>query len=183
MRNKPYNKYKYVQASKFTYSFLGHTDYKSPDDRRELEADLKKEHFLAKDGRILRKPGIEPVTPLQRNRYQGHVYVLTSGWTYSGGAEFSSLMREHTNAVFVGEEAGGGYYGNTSGYSIELNLPVTGIMIDIPILKFVLDVTNKAPLGRGVIPDHEIQPNIKEFLEGRDAVMEFSRQLTEGKKK
>lgn len=99
LTNKLYNKYRYVEASGFTYSFLEYTDYSKPEDREDLESDLREEHFLADDGRILRKPDINPVAPLKPNPYNGMVYVLTSGWTYSGGAEFASLMREHTKAI------------------------------------------------------------------------------------
>lgn len=179
LTDKEYRKYKYVQASAFSYSFYKYTDCSGRKDRKELEADLRKEHERSEDGRILRKPGIEQPEPVQVDPYQGNVYVLTSGWTYSGGAEFSALMRSHTNAVFIGEETGGGYYGNTSGYSLELTLPNTGLQIDIPLLKFVLDVREIIPTGRGVLPDHEILPSIQQFLEGTDATMQWTKALIE----
>lgn len=181
LTDKPYTKYKYVQASGFTYSFLEYTYYSQPEGREDLEADLREEHYLAEDGRILRKPDVEPVAPLQPNPYKGNIYILTSGWTYSGGAEFASLMREHTDAVFIGEEVGGGYYGNTSGYSIELTLPNTGIKTELPLLKFVLDVSPKVPPGRGVLPDYEVQADIEQFLNGYDAEMEYARILIKDK--
>ncbi|MUV05418.1 hypothetical protein GN157_17020 [Flavobacterium rakeshii] len=177
LTNKPYNKYKYVQASAFSYSFYQYTDYNLEDDYKELEADLKEEHYKAEDGRILRKPGIQAIEPLKKNAFHGNIFILTSGWTYSGGAEFSSLMREHTNAIFIGEETGGCFYGNTSGYIFELTLPNTKTLIDIPILKFVLDVNKNIPQGRGVLPDYEVEPTIKEFLEGKDIPMEFTKKL------
>ncbi len=177
LTDKPYTKYKYVEASAFSYSFYKYSDYSSPEDIKELETDLQKEHYLAEDGRILRKQGIQQPEPLQKQPYKGNIYILTSGWTYSGGAEFSSLMKEHTDAVFIGEEVGGGYIGNTSGYSIILTLPNTGISVDIPILKFVLDVSPKVPFGRGVLPDYEISPTIDDFLKGKDTQMEFALNL------
>lgn len=177
LTNKPYNKYKYVEASALSYSFYQYTDYSTEEDYKDLEKDLKEEHYKAADGRFLRKPGVNATEPLQKNAFNGKVFILTSGWTYSGGAEFSSLMREHTNAVFIGEETGGCFYGNTSGYILELTLPNTKTTVDIPILKFVLDVKNNIPKGRGILPDYEVQPNIKEFLEGRDIQMEFTKIL------
>jgi hypothetical protein len=175
LTDKEYRKYKYVQASAFSYSFYKYTDCSRRADRKELEADLREEHEKSEDGRILRRPGIEQPEPVQADPFKGNVYVLTSGWTYSGGAEFSALMRSHTAAVFIGEETGGGYYGNTSGYSLELTLPNTGLQIDIPLLKFVLDVREIIPAGRGVLPDHEIGPSIQQFLEGTDAAMEWTK--------
>ena len=132
LNDRPYTKYKYVEASAFSYTFYRYTDYRDPRDYLELEADLRREHYRAADGRIIRKPGIEPPAVPRGDAFKGRVYILAGGWTYSGGAEFCSLMKEHTPAIFVGEEVGGGFYGNTSGYSLELTLPHTGIQIDVP---------------------------------------------------
>lgn len=177
LTNKPYRKYKYVEVSALSYSFYQYTDYSEEADYKELEADLAKEHQKGSGGRFLRRPGIEQQAPLQPSPFLGNVYVLTSGWTYSGGAEFCSLMKAHTKAVFIGEEVGGGFYGNTSGYGFELTLPNTGLVIDIPVLKFVLDVSSDIPKGRGVLPDYNISPIIQEFLKGKDAEMEFAEKL------
>lgn len=177
LTDKPYNKYKYVQASALHYSFYQYTDYKDKTDYMELENDLNKEHYKTPDGRILRKTGIETPEPLQKNPFKGKVYVLTSGWTYSGGAEFCSLMKEHTNAIFIGEEVGGGFYGNTSGYSFTLTLPNTKTEIEIPLLKFVLDVKKNIPKGRGVIPDYEVQPTMEQFMNGKDIEMELAKKM------
>lgn len=178
LTDKPYNKYKNVEISAFNYSFYEHTNINTKIDIEEFEKDIKKEHFLAEDGRILRKDGIEEVEPLKSNPYKGKVYVLTSGWTYSGGAEFSSLMRQHTNAIFIGEETGGGFYGNTSGYGLELTLPNTKISVNIPMLKFSLDV-DKGTFGRGVIPDHKIQNTFADYETGNDAILKLAKKLME----
>lgn len=176
--DKPYNKYKHVELSKFSFSFLNHTDYSSPEDRKELEDELKAENEKSNKGKIYRKTGIYVPEPLKSNPFKGQVYVLTSGWTYSGGAEFSTLMKEHTKAIFIGEETGGGYYGNTSGTSLELTLPNTKLVVDIPILKFVLDV-KKGKFGRGTIPDFEIQPTFDQYIKGYDTELEYAKKLIE----
>lgn len=176
LTSKPYTKYKYVAVSGLTFSFLKYTDYADPKERAALERDLQREHYKAADGRYLRRPGIDRPAALKPHPFSGDVYVLISGWTYSGGAEFASLMREHTNAIFIGEETGGGFYGNTSGYHITLTLPHTGLSIEIPILKFALDV-RKGPFGRGVIPDYPLQPSFDEFINGYDAELEYAKRL------
>ncbi|NKB16041.1 MAG: GatB/YqeY domain-containing protein [Sphingomonadales bacterium] len=90
LTEKPYNKYKYVQASALSYSFYRYTDYSAEVDYKQLEADLQNEHERADDGRILRRPGIETPEPIQQAPFRGALYVLVSGWTYSGGAELAS---------------------------------------------------------------------------------------------
>ncbi|SDF45495.1 Peptidase family S41 [Mucilaginibacter pineti] len=171
-----YIKYKYVQASAFSYSFYANSDYKN--DWYKLEKMLKREHYLDKDGRILRKPGIEEHEKPQTDPFSGDLYILTSGLTYSGGSEFAALAKNYTNAIFIGEEAGGGYYGNTSGNRIVLKLPYSKLQIGIPLLKFVLDTPNDSiPFGHGVIPDYQVQGNITEYLKGDDAQMDLAKHL------
>nr|MBP7555919.1 hypothetical protein [Chitinophagaceae bacterium] len=58
----------------------------------------------------------------------------------------------------------------------ELTLPATGLKIDIPIIRFVLD-TKKGRFGRGLIPDYEVQPAFNEFIKGYDAELEFAKKL------
>ena len=176
LMNKSYNKYKYVEASIF--NFQNYINYTYEDDWIKTEKDLKSEHKINSEGRFLRKKDIEKQEPIKETTFSGNVYILTSSSTYSGAAEFSSLMREHTNAIFIGEEVGGGYFGNTSGYGLDLILPNTEIKIHIPILQFVLDV-EKGIFGRGVIPDFKITQTIKEHLSGIDAEMKFAKNKIE----
>ena len=176
LTNLPYNKYKHVELSNFSFSFLDFTDYSSTEDKQDLENELKKENEKSQNGKIYRKTGLYTPEPLKSNPFKGKIYVLTSGWTYSGGAEFSTLIKEHTKAIFIGEETGGGYYGNTSGTLLELTLPNTKLKIDIPILKFVLEV-RKGKFGRGTMPDFEVQPSFEEFINGYDTELEYAKKL------
>ncbi|WP_162902973.1 S41 family peptidase [Taibaiella koreensis] len=179
--SKDYTKYRYVQASSFSYSFYNNSDYKF--DWQKLEKMLKGEHYLDKDGSILRKPGIEEHEKPQTNPYTGDLYILTSGLTYSGGAEFATLAKNYTKAIFIGEETGGGYYGNTSGNRIVLKLPNSQLRIGIPLLKFVLNTPDESvPFGHGVIPDYPLQPTIAQYLRGDDAEMGFAKDLISKKK-
>jgi C-terminal processing protease CtpA/Prc len=176
LTNKPYNKYKEVELSNFEFSFIQYTDYSSKTDTKELYNELRKENRQLENGKIIRKPNLYIPEPPKENPFSGKVYILTSGWTYSGGAEFCSLMKEHTNALFIGQEVGGGFYGNTSGTVLELTLPVTKIKIDIPILKFNLDVS-KGIFGRGVIPDYTTVTTFEEYINGTDKEIEKALEL------
>lgn len=176
LTDQPYTKYRYVQAADTNFSFLTYTDYAAEADQRELRLELTEENEWATDGKLYRKSGLYAPAAPRRDAFKGTVYVLIGGWTYSGGAEFATLMREHTSAVFIGEEGGGGYSGNTSGTILELTLPATGLKIDIPIIRFFLD-TKKDRFGRGLIPDYEVLPAFSEFIKGYDAELEFAKKL------
>lgn len=177
LTDQPYIKYDSVELSRFEFSFINHTDYAADSDRIALYKELREENELTGHGKILRKKGIYTPTPPRAHPFKGFLYILTSGWTYSGGAEFCSLVREHTNAVFVGQETGGGYYGNTSGTMLELTLPVTKLSISIPILKFNLAVHKGIP-GHGVIPDFEVKPSFESFSKGIDQELDKALSVT-----
>jgi len=172
MTDHDYKKFNYVETSAFSYSFYRYTDYKG--DWMQLDSILRHEHYLEKDGRILRKEGIEVHPQPQSNPFTGNVYVLTSGLTYSAAATLTSLLKNHTKAVFIGEEAGGGYYGNTSGIRIILKMPNSKLEVGIPLLKFVFNIKDESvPFGHGIYPDYYLQPTIKEFLNNADVEMNF----------
>lgn len=106
------------------------------------------------------------------NKYSGKVYVIISPTTYSGGSEFSNMVRANNLATFVGEETGGGFYGNTSGYSSKLELPHSNLKVYIPTLKFDMNVS-RTPFGRGVIPDFKVIPSIAEYLSNENVPLKF----------
>lgn len=129
------------------------------------------------DGSLERKEGIGYGLMAYKQepdyKFSGKVYVMISPVTYSGGSEFSNMMYTHDLATFVGQETGGGYWGNTSGYSQRLVLPNSKIEIDIPALQFVMNVAPKLPMGSGVIPHYEVIPTIEQYMNGENATLKY----------
>jgi hypothetical protein len=82
-------------------------------------------------------------------------------------------MYSNDLATFVGQETGGGYFGNTSGYGRELILPNSKIRIKIPALQFIMNVAPKLPFGRGVIPHYEVIPTIEQYLNQENASLKY----------
>lgn len=138
------------------------------------------------DGSLERKEGIgrglmafkkEPA-----DQFSGKIYVIISPITYSGGSEFSNMVYTNDLATFIGEETGGGYLGNTSGYSKKLELPNSKIVIYIPALQFVMNVEPKLPLGSGVIPHYEVIPTFEEYINGVNAPLKYILEQLENEK-
>ncbi len=174
LTDKKYSKYKYVQASALTFSFLKHTQYNNAEKKKSFEKDMQDEFYLEKDGRYLRKATFMEVTPPQKHSFKGNIYVLISGKTYSGGAEFAGLVKDKTKAIFIGEETAGGFYGQTSGFGLTLTLPNTKMRIRIPLLKFATNFSSAdIPFGRGVIPNYKLQPTYEQYVNGIDSEMNF----------
>jgi hypothetical protein len=178
--SKEYIKYKYVEIPSFTYSFLQYSDYKNKP--KELNDDLKEDFYQSNDGRFLNMKGHYEGDSAKANSFKGNIYILISGLTFSGGSEFAALAKNYTNAKFIGEETGGGYYGNTSGTFIRYTLPNTQLTGRIPLCKFVpQEKENTIPFGHGIIPDYYVQPSIDDFLDGHDTEMEFVKKMIEQK--
>jgi hypothetical protein len=174
--DRDYIKYNYVEIPSYNYSFLQHTNYK--DRHMVLKKELSEDFFLNNDGRYLNKPdhyqGLHP----NKLHFDGKLYVLIGGLTFSGGSEFAALAKNHTKAIFIGEETGGGYYGNTSGMFINFTLPHTKLTGRIPLLKFTLQVShNTNPYGHGLMPDYFIQPTISQYLSRQDVEIEYAKML------
>ncbi|MEP5612173.1 MAG: S41 family peptidase, partial [Cyclobacteriaceae bacterium] len=51
----------------------------------------------------------------KEDNFQGTLYLLTDGWTFSTAADVVSVLDNTNSAYIVGEETGGGRFGNTSG--------------------------------------------------------------------
>lgn len=180
--DKEYPKYKYAEIPSFTYSFLDYTEYRDKNSRDEFEKELRGEFYRSNDGRYLDIAGKYKSDTPQVNHFKGDVYILISGLSFSGGSEFAALAKNYTKAHFIGEETGGGYYGNTSGYFIHYTLPTSKLMGRIPLIKFVVkEKQNGTPFGHGVMPDYEVQPKIEEYLIGYDTEMEFVKKFIKNK--
>ena len=115
-------------------------------------------------------------------KFSGKAYVIISPVTYSGSSEFSNMMYTQDLATFVGQETGGGYLGNTSGYGKELVLPNSKIKVSIPSFQFVMNVRPILPFGRGVIPQYEVIPTFEEYLNGENAPLKYILEQLENEK-
>ena len=168
-----------VQDSFRTYDRIVVTRRRFPSlqlsDRRDLVY-IEDDATAAADGTLLvtrpyaRTLAIQsPLTP----HFAGDVYVLLDGASFSTTADTLTSLDQLNRAVFVGTEAGGNYYGNTSGTTAELTLPHTKVRVWIPLERFYNHVTDSdRPKNRGLIPDHVIEPTIDDLLAGRDPVLE-----------
>lgn len=117
-----------------------------------------------------------------KNTFKGNIYIIISPITYSGGSEFSNMMYSQGLATFIGQETGGGYLGNTSGYGRNLTLPNSKIKIEIPSLQFVMNVEPKLPFGSGVKPHYQVIPTINQYVNNENVCLEYALKLINEKK-
>ena len=138
------------------------------------------EHYASQSDRVKSEngfhywpdhPGLKKWSP-NENRFEGNVYVLINGMSFSTTADVASVLFDNKWATFIGQETGGGAYGNTSGHSTSIRLPHSKIVVDLPYWMYFTALKNKYPKGRGVIPNYIITPSIKEFINNVDVEME-----------
>jgi len=115
-------------------------------------------------------------SPNKEDVYQNNLYILISGVTFSGGAEFASMLKMTNRGVFIREETGGAYEGNVSGYAETIKLPNTKIKVDIPTVHFQIDVSPKI-IGKGIIPDYEVPQTWEDYLNSKNSKLEFAKNL------
>ncbi|MEO5643693.1 MAG: S41 family peptidase [Bacteroidia bacterium] len=109
--------------------------------------------------------------------YSGKLFILIDGNCFSTTSECLSMLHSYTSAVFIGEESGGGYYGNCSGSVAQLTLPNSLLQIGIPLMKYSMAVKEYKYKDRGVIPDYNILPTIKDKILCHDPELEFAKKL------
>jgi C-terminal processing protease CtpA/Prc len=104
------------------------------------------------------------------NHFDGPLFVLMDGRSLSTTCEFLSNLEPRRKATYVGEEAGGAYGGNTSGFTATVRLPNSGLRLFVPQMTYYMAAHGR-PLRRGMLPDVAVQPTIDDLLAGRDPAM------------
>lgn len=107
----------------------------------------------------------------QDDVFEEGLYVLTDGGSFSTCADVATVLHHHKRGVFLGEETGGGYDGNTSGNSKAITLPNSGIRISLPMWMYTTANIGHQYPGRGVIPDHRIIPDWSQYAQKEDVVL------------
>ncbi len=113
----------------------------------------------------------------QPDAFGGDVYVLINGNSFSVTTEFASVAHHHQRATFIGQETGGGYYGDNSGAFAVVRLPHSNLELGVPLLAYYSAVEGYPWPDRGILPDHAVVPTIDEVLTGQDRAMQLALDL------
>ncbi|HLF47104.1 MAG TPA: S41 family peptidase [Chitinophagaceae bacterium] len=105
--------------------------------------------------------------PKKKNHFDGQVYIITGGNSFSATTLFAQTVKNQDNVILVGEETGGGAYGNNAWLIPDVTLPVTGVRFRLPLFRLVLD-KNIPKDGRGVQPEIESKPTVDAIRRGID---------------
>lgn len=110
--------------------------------------------------------------PHNDNYFNGKIYVLINGGSFSAACIISSKLKENPEITFVGEETGGTFNGTVAGRTSTYELPNSKLRTRLWIMDIA--ATNKTnEKGRGIFPDKEIIPTIHEIVNDKDPELEW----------
>ncbi|MEQ8304916.1 MAG: S41 family peptidase [Cyclobacteriaceae bacterium] len=115
----------------------------------------------------------EPLMIPNKKMFEGKVYVLIGGKTFSAGSSFA-LFCKNQGITLVGEETGGSYYTQTGGYPIIYTLPnskIKALISFVKISRYTKDETVKK--GSGIVPDIEISLTVKDLIDRKDSQLNY----------
>lgn len=119
--------------------------------------------------------------PHNADYFDGKIYVLINGGSFSAACIISSKLKENTDITFVGEETGGAFNGTVAGRTSSYELPNSKLRTRLWIMDIA--ATNKTvEEGRGIFPDKEIIPSVDDLLSGADPEIEWIKLNIESKK-
>ncbi|MEO5782306.1 MAG: S41 family peptidase [Ginsengibacter sp.] len=114
--------------------------------------------------------------PKGNDHYSGDVYVLTNGLTFSASSLFCNAIKGEKNVTLVGENTGGGWYGNSGIMIPDITLPNTKLRVRLPMFKLV-QYQHIPTKGTGVVPDIFVGPTVESMRKDIDRKMEFVKEM------
>jgi hypothetical protein len=106
-------------------------------------------------------------SPMKKHHYNGQVFILIGGNSFSATTLFAGDLKGQKNVTLVGEETGGGFYGNTAWIIPDVTLPNTGLRFRLPRFRMVID-KERVKNGRGIMPDVWALPTAEAIRDGID---------------
>ena len=167
----------YFCDSSYTYEYRTLQGKKKPDYHYQRPFDSQRisifcTRIITLNGKMTTVKETVPHDPL----FKGNLYILTDGWTFSAAANLTSILKQYSGAITVGEETGGSYYRCSSGNLI-LKLPNSNLHIKINPMKYVNSVPLTDNKG-GVPPTYEVKPS-DHWDDTEDLQLEFVYKLIE----
>ena len=115
--------------------------------------------------------------PKVKNHFSGHAYVLINGPTFSASCLFLNAVKGQKNISIVGEESGGGWYGNNGIFIPEVKLPSTHIRVNMPLFRVVQYQHEAQNKGKGIWPDIYIPTSYDALKKGYDMKMKVVKEM------
>ena len=185
LAEKPFyeNKSAYINFVKIPLAAYYNYDSTDPENqelgRLQFEKELSEEFTTEKEGKYYQNENKNPVWMPDSNAFKGNMYVLINPNVASAASNFAALVKGNTNAVFIGEETTGGYYGHNGHTPMEYVLPNSKIVTRFSIVNLnqYVPARKDQPVGHGVLPDYEVMQSFEDFMSNTDTQLNFALRL------
>lgn len=151
--------------------------YQKPFANIAVRKEVKKNLSLGSDGKYYynKFKTIEP----NPNAFKGKIYLLVGPNTASAASMFAAMVAGNTDAIVIGDETQGGYYGHNGIFPVSYVLPKSKIEFDFSMVNIDQNVRqkDKQPKGSGIIPEFIVTQAFDDFLKNEDTVMKFVEKL------
>jgi hypothetical protein len=175
LTDKPFRYFDHINVKTIAPSFKEHSDWRS-----ERESQLRADLAANPAGGYLVTPKVHPgVAEQQPGKYPflGKVFVLIDGGSFSTTADFCAVTHHLKRATFIGEETGGGYYGNNSGMQTVVTLPNSKLQVRVPMYEYWNAVPGYDGKRRGTRPDYVVETKAANLLSGLDEQLDLALKL------
>jgi C-terminal processing protease CtpA/Prc len=127
-----------------------------------------------KDGKTYYKMKADKPTKPNKDAFQGKVFVLINGGSFSASSIITAKLKYDKRAVLVGEETGGANDGTVAGFYSYQKLPNSKINLPIGLLLVQpnIDFMNTK---KGVTPDVTITESMQDIINKRDPQLDWVR--------
>ncbi|ASK29830.1 peptidase S41 [Chryseobacterium sp. T16E-39] len=138
--------------------------------------------YKGTDGKFYYKIKADNVTKPSKNAFQGKIFVLVNGGSYSASSIISSKLKFDKKALLVGEETGGANDGTVAGFYSYQVLPNSKLTLPIGLLLVNPNIT-LTNSQRGVIPDVAIPETLQDIINKNDVQLNWVKSEIEKEKK
>lgn len=113
-----------------------------------------------------------PTKPKQ-NAFQGKIYVLVNGASFSASSIISAKLKYENRATIVGEETGGANDGTVAGVNNTVVLPNSHLTLPIGLflIRPNIEFENQ---NRGVFPNFSVDPNFDDIFGKEDTILKWT---------
>jgi len=177
LTDKPFRYFDHINLKTIKPSFKEHSDW-----REEREGELREGVIPDPSGGFLATAKLHSGVaeqPPGKYPFLGKTFVLIDGGTFSAAAEACAVIHHLKRATFIGEETGGGYYGDTSGLQAIVTLPHSKARIRLPMYEFWTAVSDGVGARRGTPPDYPVETAAANLLRGVDMQLELALKLAQ----
>jgi C-terminal processing protease CtpA/Prc len=178
LTDKPFHYFDHINVKTIHPSFKDASDWNPAE-----EARLRAGTVPDPRGGYLVTPQLHPGLAVQspgKYPFLGKTIVLIDGGTFSTAADVCAVLHHLKRATFVGEETGGGYYGNNSGPMPTVTLPISKLKLRLPMYEYWNAVPGYAGERRGTLPDYPAPNTVSGLLKGVDAPLDLALKLANG---